>query len=440
MGGLRDGQVGVIVPILLLVAALLCAGFAGYGTDPGVMGWPHGLEVICFARRAQVPAYAVCVLCCLALILLVVSGKRRVWWLIGLAPVLALFAHRFVTSPMRDFRVADNPAMVAVDGAHGVRDEDFVVGVTFGGIPHCYSYGSLFRTPVVVQGVVEQRAILVWNPYANLARAAMVDRDVSARELEVVSMPANALLVYNSRYGEFLNGVTFRQPGGKGGSGVGAMLECETTTFGRWKAGHPGTKVMVAGKNDVAAVPLAMRYAVPGAEGKVVGAGGAGGSPVVLVATTRPAVLSPGDVSDVPVNFVAPDVGGDGEPVVVFRDRESRRVRAYLRTVGTGEELKFGSAGAGAKPGAFMVDNVAGEGWTGSGRPVNGAGGEGKWKGMKLTPVVVDEGAYWEVVRYWLPGVSVHRVGAGDFVEGKGPEVAPAEEPKKVVPKKKRRR
>ena len=55
------------------------------------------MMIITLARRLQWPLIVLSMMACLGLIGLVITAKRRAWWLIGLAPVLALFAHRFAT-------------------------------------------------------------------------------------------------------------------------------------------------------------------------------------------------------------------------------------------------------------------------------------------------------------------------------------------------------
>src|SRR5271155_4920657 len=47
------------------------------------------------------------IVACLALIVLVVAGKKRAWWLVGLAPIVALLAHRFALDPNNAFAVND---------------------------------------------------------------------------------------------------------------------------------------------------------------------------------------------------------------------------------------------------------------------------------------------------------------------------------------------
>jgi hypothetical protein len=89
----------VIVPVILLLFATLAAAGMAYGTDASWARYQHGIDFIIAARRVQWPLAVLAVVLCLALVGLVIAGKRRAWWLIGLGPVLALLVHRFFADP-----------------------------------------------------------------------------------------------------------------------------------------------------------------------------------------------------------------------------------------------------------------------------------------------------------------------------------------------------
>jgi hypothetical protein len=148
----------VALPLLLSFLATLAAAVMAYGTDPRwVEQGSRGLGLIVLSRRLQWPLVAVVLLLCLSLLALVISGKRRAWWLIALLPVLALFVHRFLTAPTNRYDVLDQPAFVAAAEARHVRDEDYVVGMIFNDQPYAYPYAALFRAPVIVQSDRERR-------------------------------------------------------------------------------------------------------------------------------------------------------------------------------------------------------------------------------------------------------------------------------------------
>jgi len=203
-----------VLPIFLILLAAGAAAIMAFGTNPDLAQYSHGLSVILLTRRLQWPLVAFSLLCCLVLIFLVISNKRRAWWLIALGPITALFAYRFSISPDNFFSVAENPAMLSADTTTFVRDDDWVVGVEFEEQAYAFPYQSLYSTPVVIQSDREKRMMLLWSPFANVARAFAMDRQTKARELDIVSMPANALLVYNARIGQFINGLTGLTPKG----------------------------------------------------------------------------------------------------------------------------------------------------------------------------------------------------------------------------------
>ncbi|MGH7215491.1 MAG: DUF3179 domain-containing (seleno)protein, partial [Tepidisphaeraceae bacterium] len=234
-----------LLPLALIVPAVLCAAVVAYGIDPYWAQYRWGVDLIMTSRRLQWPLVAATVVLVIGLLAMVIAGKRRVWWLIALLPVLALFVHRFATSPLNALAIVENPALVdgSATGAF-LNDEDHVVGVVFEGNAYAYPYACLFITPVVIQQDYDQRMMIVWSAFANRALAFRIDREIKARELEIVSIPANALLLYNARVGQFINGVTGRDREGKPPAGVREALPVTKTTWARWRATHPQSRVM----------------------------------------------------------------------------------------------------------------------------------------------------------------------------------------------------
>ena len=135
-----------------------------YGVDPGSAHHAWGVGLIMLARRLQWPLIAASLILCLLLIGLVISGKRRVWWLISLAPILALFGHRFLTSPINRYAIADEPQFITAADAKFIHDADYVVGLVFNGQAYAYPYACLYQTPVIVQSDREHRLLLMWSP------------------------------------------------------------------------------------------------------------------------------------------------------------------------------------------------------------------------------------------------------------------------------------
>ena len=127
------------------------------------------------------------------------------WWLIGLAPVLALFAHRFATDPTARMASVEDPVFLPAAQASFVADDDFVVGLPFGDKCYAYPYAALYSTPVVIHAQHDKRVLVMWSPTANRALATTVKRDLRARHLDVVSTPANALLLYDTARAQFIS-------------------------------------------------------------------------------------------------------------------------------------------------------------------------------------------------------------------------------------------
>ena len=86
----------MLLPVALLFFAIVSAAVVAYGTNPDLARFGEtGVQAIMLCRRMQWPMVTLSVVLCVIVIALVIAGKRRAWWLIDLAPVLALFLHRF---------------------------------------------------------------------------------------------------------------------------------------------------------------------------------------------------------------------------------------------------------------------------------------------------------------------------------------------------------
>src|SRR5205823_11754338 len=145
--------------------------------------------LITLSHRLQWPLIAGGVILCLALIGLVISGKRRAWWLIALAPVLTLFVHRFMTSPVNRYNIADEPTFISAADAKFIHDDDDVLGLIFNDQAYAYPLGCVYRYPIVMQSDRQHRLLLMWSPRADAAIALTVARELKARDLDVVPDP-----------------------------------------------------------------------------------------------------------------------------------------------------------------------------------------------------------------------------------------------------------
>jgi hypothetical protein len=391
-----------------------------YGTHADLAQFEHGLAVIMLARRLQWPLVAASLILCIALIALVISGKRRAWWLIGLAPVLALFVHRFTAGPAAPFAVYDEPLFVTVAEANFLGDDDYVVGVHFEDEAYAYPFGTLFHHPLVTQADHDKRMLLMWSPLANRAMAVGIARDVHGRDLDIVSMPAGALLFYNRRIGQFINGLTARTSDGMQPDGFQASIPATKSTWKAWRAANPDTHVLAAPGGGIGAgprLPIVSRQKMPRIESDV-----PPDQPIALVATTQPAAIVPAEMNANPLNLNAGDT-----PVFVFRD-PAGALRAFDRHVDIDLMPPFRTARGEGRKGAAFIDNYTETAWS-----VDGVAMDGDMKGKKLARVAVEEDLTWGVMKYWYPRLELHHPATQPSPHVQ-PNVTPSPEPQRKPP------
>lgn len=385
----------MILPLILLLLAALCAAAVAYGTHPHWAQYSHGVSFILWSRTWQWPLAFLAVLLCLGVVALVVAKKRRAWWLIGLGPVLALFAHRFHSDPLRGFTILENPPLAASDEGSLLSDSDYVIGVVFNSQACAYPAWSLYGHPVVVQNDHDKRMVLIWSAFSDRGWASAIDRDVRGTDLEIVSMPANALLVYNRKFGQFINGVTGRTPGGQKPAGFTAEVPVERMSWGAWRALHPKTRVMIPerGVEKKPNWPLKPWYPMPPAAGEL-----GNEARVILLHTSPPVAIKPDLVTDKPLNLT-----GGPVPLLVFRDSRTQQLRAFERKI---EDLapKFTLNTNPRRRGPFLIDADTNTGWNADGKALDGEYGR---QNFRLKPVRIEEGVYWGVIRFWMPEVKV---------------------------------
>lgn len=397
------------MPLLLIVLAGLSAGVVAYGTYPGWAQYPHGLEFILWARRLQWPLVALSLIACVLLMGLAISGRRRAWWLLGLAPVLALFAHRFALGPAAGrMTVAENPAYLAPDAA-GIPDSEWVVGVALGDRLFAYPYSRLYSTPVVIQDDHDKRIMLMWSAYANRVLAVGVRREVVGRDIEVVSTPANALLLYDSRRGQFINGLTGQTMNHQKPIGFSNASPLRTwkMPWKAWRALHPETQVMAAAPG-AAGSPAPREPILPAWPLPPMKLDHPAQMRVVMSGAARPAVAESDALGALPLNCRA-----DGVPTVMFRPTPDSPARAFDRRVldSKGKLELIASFGQNHSPrqhpAAFMIDQNSNTGWDASGVCVDAPADVKQMKGEHLEPVALDDGLYWGVIRFWYPDAKI---------------------------------
>jgi hypothetical protein len=377
----------MVLPLVLIFIAIASAAGVAYGVHPNLAQYGNGLAVIMLSRRLMWPMIALSLICCLALLGSVISGRRRAWWLLGLAPVLALFAMRFAPGTPGPAAVLEAP--VFVDATHPSAPEagDYVVGVMFGDRAYAFPYRDLFVTPVVCVTDYDQRILLMWSAYANRAVAVQINREMKPRDLELVSSPANSLLLYDKRLGQFISGVTGKQINGRDVVGFAKPLATEKVVWSAWKTAHPETKVMAEqARGDAPNRPILPQYRlrVPPSPDPML--------PVALLATTQPAAVPEDAPLRAPLNVT---VGS--ARVLLLRDKLGR-LRAFDRHVKEDLFLTFEPKQIRKQPEAVMQDNDTQSAWTIDGRAL-----DGPLKGERLREIDLDERLYWGVMKYWFP-------------------------------------
>jgi hypothetical protein len=394
----------VVVPLIIIAVALLSAAVVAYGCSPVWGQFSHGLAFIVFSRRFEGPLIALSLLACIGLMMLIVSGRRRAWWLIGLAPVLALFLHRFGPSRVHEWGVAvEDPPFVSAAAASSIQPDDYVVGLQLGDSAYAYPYAALFKAPVIVQAGRSQRFVLIWSAYANRAVAMHASMEVRAADIEIVSPPANATLVYNGRTGQFINGITGQTIYGKLPSGFGSLITVLKMPWKDWLSAHPQTLLMDlrlpggAGPNQ----PIDPIFPMPQSANETPD------RHVAMVGINSPVAIDSESLGSNPLNTVA-----DGQPIFVYRLTPSSQPRAMIRRVGDlrpkfrlriSHNLGRSTHGNRQKPGIF-ADADTGSSWTGDGVWVSGPA---ELKGTKLRSIPVDDDLDWRVMKYWYPDLKL---------------------------------
>lgn len=392
----------MLLPLLLLLFAAIPAAVVAYGIDPTWAQYPHGIELILFARRFQGPLIAITLILCLAVIALMIAGKRRAWWLIGLAPIVALLGHRFMWNPQNAFLVNIRPDFVTADHASFMTNDDWVVGLIDGPDAVAFPYASLYSRPLLVRSNQPDPMMLMWSPFANTAVAERVDRSIRAEELDVVCMPANALLVYDSRVGQFINGITGKNMHGQTPTGFLSPIPTIKTTWVRWLALHPATLVL-APPIQTAAVshrPVLPYFPMPKDSTDLTPE-----TRIALIRNSPPAAILDADLTAEVTNFSNP-------LVVLIRDPATRSLIAFDRHVDQDLIPAFSARSFKKFPQAMMIDSDSGSAWTATGQAV-----DGPLKGKKLESVEIEDGLYLGVTQFWfadlalahaLPPPSIH--------------------------------
>ena len=357
-----------------------------YGVHPAWAEHSWGLGLIMLTRRFQWPLVALSLILCLALLVLVVACKRRAWWLIALAPVLALFGHRFLTAPINRYAIADHPQFLTIAEATFLRDEDPIIGLVFKDQACAYALSALDESPVVVQSDREHRLMVMWSPKADVASAFEAGSELKARDLDITSEPANGLLIYHNRRGEFISAITGLRIDGQKPRSFESRVPVTKTTWGQWKQRWPDSRVMM---------PLSRTHRPGPRPSGVVGPD----QLLTLIGQSSVVAIPSKQITADPMNLSA-----GGQSLLVFRDDSTGQVRAFDRRIEADLIPRF-TRNTDRRRKAALVDSDTGSGWTLDGRCIDG---DPQFKGKRLAAVAVQENIARQVADFWYRNRIVH--------------------------------
>lgn len=382
-------------PVALIVLSSLAAAILAFGVHPWLAQFDVGLTAIMLVRRLQWLLVAFSLLLCVALLGLVITNRRSVWWLVGLAPVLALFCYRFNPLDRHRLWVLEEPTFVdaADPAAPHLHDDWWVVGLVFEDQPYALPYHVLYRSPVVFITDYDKRMLLMWSAHANLSTAYTITRQLKPRDLEIVTAPADTLLLYNHRLGQFIVALTGRTPDGQLPAGFFKPVATQRTTWSSWRSQHPTTRVLVGYVGpDALPVPVLPRMA-----GRLID-GLAADSRVAVVFGPQPMALPAESLNKLPLNATA----GQSHVLVVRYPRNG--LRAFDRHIHEDLFLTFVSRTNRRLPEAVMIDTESNSWWTTDGLAV-----DGPLKGSRLRPLEMVQDVYWGVMKRWWPEIVLWR-------------------------------
>jgi len=257
---------------------------------------------------------------------------------------------------------------------------------------YAYPCGALARMPLVVHAEGDRRLAVMYSAIAGRATAASVDHSVKAREIDVVSMPAGATLLLNSRIGQFINAFTGLTPDGKRPAGFGPPIETARMTWKQWRTRHPQTRVLAVALAEGGVAAPVLKWPEP-----VEGWATPPEQRVTLLGATQPLALRPADVrkGDVVNISVA------GNHVLLMRDM-SGRLRAFDRTVKGDLFPRFMRKSVARRPEIGLFDPETRSLWTMEGKCV-----EGFALDEQLKPIRVEEEILWGSAKVFYPQAEI---------------------------------
>jgi hypothetical protein len=384
----------VLLPLLLIGLATGAAAIMAYGTHPSLAQHARGLEIIMATRRLEWPLITLALVLSIALLVLVISGRRRAWWLIGLAPILALFVHRFAPFHGPKLFILDSPRFVTAEQMPAMRDDAWIVGVVFADQPYALPYSMLYSTPVVFITDYDRRLLLMWSARANPAIAFTISREFKSRDLQIVTTPADTLLLFDRRLGQFIVALTGQTAQGERPTGINQQVPTTKTTWSNWRKLHPGTKLL-CGYESRGAPAAPIRTSNP--EQLIDGA--PAGTVVVMVHALPPLAVPTESAGNDALNVMS-----GLTPILLLRDPSTQRMRAFERRVQEDLFPRFAARTNRRLPDAALVDGDSNSLWTLSGKAI-----DGPLKGAQLRELIVEEDLYWGPMKRWYPTLTLSR-------------------------------
>ena len=381
----------MLLPFFLIGLAVAAAAAVAYGTDPDLARFSHGIQIIMLTRRLQWPLVILCMFLCVGLIALIISGRRRAWWLTGLAIVLALFARAFSSFYRPSIAMVESPPFVDPAQSGGIlQPAQYVAGFEFAGQHYALPFQQMTAHPLLLLNDQEQRAVVIWSVTANAATVLPIDRTVFPREWEVASRPADSLLLYDRRLGQFIVGVTGKTVQEQRPAGTGDPLGTELVPYQQWLGEHPDTRVMNLDYAPAApATPVQPLLHFPADRSHAQ-------RTVAVLSTSQPSAVESG----VTMHYQEITIGKTS--LLLIRLSAAMPLRAFDRQTKDDLVLRLSPLKRPDKkhPAAVLVDSDSNSLWTSEGHAI-----EGPLKGTQLREVGVRDGLSWSVMKFWMPSL-----------------------------------
>jgi hypothetical protein len=410
----------MLLPIGLLLLALLAALGYAQGTQPMWGAYSHGIDIILWSRQLQWPLMATSLLLCLALAGLVLGGKKKPVWLVGLVPIMIPLCHRIAHPPGAGFFAIQDVHYITPAQAKSLPGTDLVIGVVVEGKPTAFPCTSLYKAPIIIRTGREKPIILLWSPWSNRALAFNCDRELRAADLEIVCPVRDTFIIYNTRLGEFINAMTGMKFDGTPPTNFHARIDTVQTTWTQWQTLHSDTVIAaLPGADGDFSQPMPPRDPLPGNDPAFKDI-----RKVCVIACTQPIAIPTDSIVDKPMNF-------DSGQTPVLLVKINGVVHAFSRELPGDLIPRFSLTTDPKHKNAVWVDSDTNSEWSDTGTVVEGPR---EMMGTSLRQLPVENDLYWGVMKFWYPDLSLatdDQIKASTVVE-KAPVEKPTARRKRV--------